>query len=89
MRYVSAIGNTGLLRFTVRKEAIAAPTRITFCTRLCQDAARIAVFDLPSYSPERTPDAYRNGAPQVQVAQRVAVQRIATGRRRSLRRHPA
>jgi len=89
VRYLSAIGNTGLLRFMVRKKGIAAPTRITVCKRVCQDAARIAVFDLPSYSPERTPDAYRNGTPQVQVAQRVAVQRTATGRRRSLQRRPA
>jgi len=55
VRYLSVIGNTGLLRFMVRKKGIAAPTRITVCKRVCQDAARIAVFDLPSYSPERPP----------------------------------
>lgn len=120
--YVSAISNTGLLRFMVLKKAIEAPTLITFCKRLCKDAARkvylildnlnvhkaatvkawlaanaarIAVFYLPSYSPELNPDEYLNGDLKVQVAQRVpardrmALERTATGRLRSLQRRPA
>jgi transposase len=122
VRYVSAISHTGLLRFRVLTKAIDVPTRITFCTRVCKDAARkvylildhrnvhmaatvkawlaanaaqIAVFSLPSYSPALNPDEYLTGDLKVQVAQRVpardrtAVERTATGHLRSLQRRPA
>jgi transposase len=38
--FLSTISNTGTLRFMVLKQAIDAPTLITFFTRLCTDAGR-------------------------------------------------
>ena len=37
---LSAISNSGLLRFMVLKKAIDAPTLLTFLKRLCKDAGR-------------------------------------------------
>ncbi len=37
---LSAISNTGLLRFMVLKKAIDAPTLLSFLNRLCEDAGR-------------------------------------------------
>jgi len=46
VRYLSAISNTGLLRFMVLKQAIDAPTLLTFLKRLCKDAGRKVVLIL-------------------------------------------
>ncbi len=58
-------------------------------------ADQLAVFYLPSYSPELNPDEYLNGDLKMQVAKRApardraGLERTATARLRSLQRQPA
>jgi hypothetical protein len=54
--YLSAISNSGLLRFMVRKKAVDAPTRITFLKRLCKDAGRKVVLILDNRNVHQAKD---------------------------------
>jgi transposase len=54
--YLSAISNTGLLRFMVLKKAIDAPTLLTFLKRLCKDAGRKVVLILDNLNVHKAKD---------------------------------
>jgi transposase len=54
--YLSAISNSGLLRFMVLKKAVDAPTLITFLRRLCKDAGRKVVLILDTLNVHKAKD---------------------------------
>jgi hypothetical protein len=53
---LSAISNSGLLRFMVLKTAVDTPTLITFLTRLCKDAGRKVVLIVDNLNVHKAKD---------------------------------
>jgi len=53
---LSAISNSGLLRFMVLKTAVDTPTLLTFLTRLCKDAGRKVVLIVDNLNVHKAKD---------------------------------